>query len=226
MTSSLLKTEGLVKSYPEGGKLTCVLDQVSFELEAGKTMCLTGPSGSGKSTLLQIVGLLDRQSSGDLFFGDDKANEWKRSKRENFRATSIGFVFQKHLLLPEFTLLENVALPLARTQGWKKEVYEKAENLLQKMGILERKKAYPKQLSGGEMQRGAICRAMIHNPKLILMDEPTGNLDPTIGEQVMRDVFTWIKEEGASCILVTHNLELTRLTDIHYRINQHKLEVA
>lgn len=225
MPAPLLRTEGIRKTYTEkSGQPHAVLNDISLSFECGSSLSLTGPSGSGKSTLLNIVGLLDRPTSGTLFYHDQPVSTWSVAQRESFRAEKMGFVFQRHLLLPEFSLLENVTLPLARVSGWNSRIRTAGMEMLEWMSIDHRAHAKPAHLSGGEMQRGAICRALIHHPQLLLLDEPTGNLDPELGHTIMTQLLERLKEQKVSCILVTHNPDFAALTEQHYTLQHHTLQ--
>ena len=163
-----------------------------------------GPSGCGKSTLLNIIGLLDNPSSGELHFLDQEVSKYSERQRTNLRKANIGFVFQSFNLIDELTVFENVELPLLYLNIPSSERKKKVEEVLERMKILHRKKHFPQQLSGGQQQRVAISRAVVTNPKLILADEPTGNLDSANGEEVMK-LLTELNKEGTSIVMVTHS---------------------
>lgn len=222
MPSPLLEVRGLCKTYTESSGQSQVLQNITFLLNKGESLSLTGPSGSGKSTLLHLLGLLDRPTSGDIILEGENSSSWSTGQRERARAKNIGFVFQKHMLLPEFKLWENVALPLIKDRGFHAQAEKKARSFLERMQLDHRANAFPAHLSGGELQRGAICRALIHEPKLVLMDEPTGNLDPTLGFKVMNDVLTMMDELHITCILVTHNFDLAHLAKRMARLEDHQ----
>lgn len=163
-----------------------------------------GPSGCGKSTLLNILGLLDNPTSGELYFEGTELAKYNERKRTNLRKGNIGFVFQSFNLIDELTVYENVELPLLYMKVPSKERRKKVEEVLERMKIAHRKKHFPQQLSGGQQQRVAICRSVVANPKLILADEPTGNLDSANGEEVM-NLLTELNKDGTTIVIVTHS---------------------
>lgn len=190
-----------------------VLKGVSLELSKGELVSIVGPSGAGKSTLLYIVSSLEKADQGQLFFEGVAIDQWNNQQLAHFRNTRIGFVFQFHHLLPEFTAIENIAIP-----GWigkqdKKMVAKKALELLDYLGLADKKDKKPHQLSGGEQQRVAVARALINNPALIFADEPTGNLDSE-NANAMHQLFVRLKKElNQSFLIVTHNEALATLSD-------------
>ena len=200
----------LSKKVPLGAGELSILKDVSLQVRAGEAVCIVGPSGSGKSTLLHILGTLDRPSSGDVLYEDQNLFQKTDSELAAFRNVSLGFVFQFHHLLPEFTALENVMMP-GRIAGRKlDELQSSATDLLEKVGLKERMHSYPSQLSGGELQRTAIARALMQKPRLLLADEPTGNLDTANGQQV-QNLFFQLKESlGLTLIVVTHDERFAR----------------
>ncbi len=186
-----------------------ILKGIDLKVERGEFIAIVGVSGSGKSSLLYIAGLLDRPTEGEVFF-EERAIDFKQERLlSEIRNRKMGFVFQFHYLLPEFTLLENVILPAIKAGMKKRDAEERAYELLRRLGLSgkERRRLY--QVSGGEMQRTAIARALINNPTLLLADEPTGNLDSKNTERVM-EIFREINSEGRSILMVTHELELTK----------------
>ncbi len=186
-----------------------ILKGIDLKVERGEFIAIVGVSGSGKSSLLYIAGLLDRPTEGEVFF-EERAIDFKQERLlSEIRNRKMGFVFQFHYLLPEFTLLENVILPAIKAGMKKRDAEERAYELLRRLGLSgkERRRLY--QVSGGEMQRTAIARALINNPTLLLADEPTGNLDSKNTERVM-EIFSEINSEGRSILMVTHELELTK----------------
>jgi lipoprotein-releasing system ATP-binding protein len=219
-----LVVEGLSKSFSSPSGSTEVLSHVDFTVDEGQVVSLTGPSGAGKSTLLQILGLLSKPSSGSYAFCGTNTETLSAREINTLRSDHIGFVFQKHLLLPELSLYENVALPLARRQGWGSATQKQTELWLEKLELNHRQHARPFELSGGEAQRGAIARALIHNPSLLLMDEPTGNLDPELSTGVMEDVFELCKTSNTTCVFVTHNMTLAAMAERRAHVVQHRLE--
>jgi len=190
-----------------------VLKGVDIEISRGEIVSIVGPSGSGKSTLLHILGTLDIAAQGEVFLQDKKINVLKSKALAAFRNKHIGFIFQFHHLLPEFSALENVCIP-----GWiagrkKKEVEDQAKSLLVTLGIGERLENKPSALSGGEQQRVAVARALINNPDVVFADEPTGNLDSTNAEELHRLFFDLRDKFKQTFLIVTHNEELARMSD-------------
>ena len=207
MSVSVL-VRGLEKSYRDATRKVEVLRGVDLELEAGELVAIVGASGSGKSTLLHLLGLLDRPDAGEISIGGQRVEALAGGEVAAFRNRSIGFVFQFHQLLADFTALENVALP-GRIAGLSpREAGEKAESLLAEVGLAELEDRFPSQLSGGEQQRVAICRALLLEPPLVLADEPTGSLDPSAGDAVFDLLVDLQKRRGTTAVLVTHNPEL------------------
>lgn len=219
----LLKAAGLGKVFADGGRDYRVLQNLDMSISAGSSVSLVGESGSGKSTFLHLLGLLDRPSEGEIFFEGESSKTWSEAKKDRFRSENMGFVFQRHLLLPEFTLLENVQLPLLKKLS-KKESKEQALDLLKLMGLDHRSHARPVELSGGEAQRGAVCRALVHRPKLVLLDEPTGSLDPKSAHKIMDEVLRLCKSTGATSLLVTHNHELAKQSEHQYLLENHEFQ--
>ena len=220
----LLKTKALQKCFIENGEERIIFDNLDIECNASQSLSIIGPSGTGKSTLLHVLGLLDSPTAGAFFLKGKDTSLWSNKKKAAFRSESIGFVFQKHHLLSELSLLENVSLPLLKTGIPKNKAENEAEVLLQSMGLSNRKDAKPTILSGGELQRGAICRATIHKPEILLMDEPTGSLDADRGKAVISDILELIKPQKTACIIVTHNLDFANQTDISFKLNNAKLQ--
>jgi lipoprotein-releasing system ATP-binding protein len=205
----MIETRNIVKSY---GSLE-VLKGVNFKVNQGEIVAIVGASGAGKTTFLQILGTLDRPNSGDILFNDENISLLSKQDLAKFRNQHIGFVFQFHNLLPEFTALENVCMPGFIGKRNKTEVIEKATDLLTHLGLADRLSHKPSKLSGGEQQRVAVARALINNPDLILADEPSGNLD----SQNARDLYDLFKELRndfkQTFVIVTHNEEFAHLAD-------------
>ncbi|MEL6673116.1 MAG: ABC transporter ATP-binding protein [Bacteroidota bacterium] len=210
----MLRAENIHKSY---GQLE-VLKGVSLNLEAGEIVALVGSSGAGKSTLLQIMGTLDFADQGTILFEGKDVTAMGERQKSSFRNQSLGFVFQFHHLLPEFTALENIAMPALIAGQSPQEVYPRAEVLLDRLGILPRKEHKPNQLSGGEQQRVSVARAMINQPKLILADEPTGNLDSHNSEELYQLMFELSKSTGVGFLIATHNQTMANKADRVCRI--------
>ena len=205
--NSLLSVRGLFKSFHEGGEEIHVLRGVNLELRAGERVAVVGESGVGKSTLLHILGTLDRPTQGQILYLGQEIPLGDETALSQFRNRAIGFVFQFHYLLPDFSALENVMFP-ALIQGMEAEMAKaKAERLLEMVGLKDRISHRPGKLSGGEQQRVAVARAVVLEPKLILADEPTGSLDFRIGEEVQELLFKLNAENGAALVVATHNRE-------------------
>ncbi|MGI9542889.1 MAG: ABC transporter ATP-binding protein, partial [Cyclobacteriaceae bacterium] len=181
----MIKTNNLNKVYTTEEVETTALDAVNIEIQTGEFVAIMGPSGCGKSTLLNIIGLLDNPNGGEYHFFENEVSKYSESQRSKLRKGSIGFVFQSFNLIDELTVFENVELPLLYLKVPGKERKEKTEAVLKRMNIMNRRNHFPQQLSGGQQQRVAIARAVVAGPKLILADEPTGNLDSANGDEVM-----------------------------------------
>ena len=206
--ASLLTVRGLCKSFRSGGAIVRVLHELDFDLAAGETVAVIGASGIGKSTLLHVLGALDRPDAGRVHYKGESVFDWSDVQLARFRNQSIGFVFQFHHLLPEFSALENTMMP-ALIHGWGRDHAAKtARELLARVGLQDRLKYRVGNLSGGEQQRVALARALVLRPPLLLADEPTGNLDRKNGEQVHRLLLELNREIGMALVVVTHNLEL------------------
>ena len=209
----LLSLHNVVKTYSIKGQILKVLDQVSLEFEEGTFTSIKGPSGAGKSTLLYVIGMLLKYDGGDIFLEGKKISEFSSRKKAAVRNREIGFIFQSYHLLPEFTALENILMPALLLGIPKKEATEKARALLSKVNLTNREHHKPSELSGGEQQRVCICRALINNPKLILADEPTGNLDTHNTGLVIDILESLCREYKNTLIMVTHNEQLAAKTD-------------
>lgn len=200
----MIRTNELVKVFRTDEIETTALNKVNLNIESGEFVAIMGPSGCGKSTLLNILGLLDNPSSGELWFMDHEVSKFSERQRTNLRKANIGFVFQSFNLIDELTVYENVELPLLYLNMPSSERKKKVEAVLDRMKMSHRKKHFPQQLSGGQQQRVAISRAVVTNPKLILADEPTGNLDSANGEEVM-NLLSQLNSEGTTIVMVTHS---------------------
>ena len=183
---------------------TVALDKVSFEVKDGEFVAIMGPSGCGKSTLLNILGLLDNPTGGKYWLGDREVENLKEKERTDVRKGEIGFVFQSFNLIDELSVEENIELPLTYLGVSRTERKKRVQEIMKRMAISHRAKHFPHQLSGGQQQRVAIARAVVFNPKMILADEPTGNLDSKNGAEVMR-LLTELNQEGTTIVMVTHN---------------------
>lgn len=206
----LLKTEKIFKTYQENGKGVEVLKGVDFEMSRGEMVVVVGASGVGKSTFLHMLGALDRPTSGSVFFKDEAIFMRDEKNLAFYRNKEVGFVFQFHYLLPELNALENVMMPCLIGGMDKKLSAEMAEEMLIKVGLRERLTHRPGELSGGEQQRVAVARALVHSPEILLADEPTGNLDTQTGRDVMEIIFRLNNEKGLTIIMVSHNEELSK----------------
>ena len=200
----MIKVQDLCKVFRTDEVETIALDKVSFEVNDGEFVAIMGPSGCGKSTLLNILGLLDNPTSGQYWLGDKEVAGLKENGRTAIRKGRVGFVFQSFNLIDELNVEENIALPLAYLGIPKAERKAKVEEVMRRMNIAHRAKHFPHQLSGGQQQRVAIARAVVFGPKLILADEPTGNLDSKNGAEVM-SLLTELNQEGTTIVMVTHN---------------------
>lgn len=210
----MLRATDIYKSY---GQLQ-VLKGVGIELEPGEVVALVGSSGAGKSTLLQILGTLDTADAGEVMFDDKNILTFGERQQAQFRNQSLGFVFQFHHLLPEFTAVENVCMPALIGKQSMRDIQPRAEELLTALGLKDRFDHKPGELSGGEQQRVSVARALINKPRLILADEPTGNLDTHNSEELYRLIFDLAATTGVSFLIATHNLDLAGKADRTIRI--------
>jgi lipoprotein-releasing system ATP-binding protein len=206
--AALLSIEELGKAYLTGGRRLQVLDAVSLEIQAGEMVALTGPSGAGKSTFLHLVGALDAPTSGRVVFDGRDLATLDEGERARFRNESVGFVFQSHHLLPEFTALENVMMPGLVRRLPRAEARRRAASSLERVGLSGRVEHRPGELSGGEQQRVALARALVLSPRLLLADEPTGNLDPATAEGIHDLLRELNRDLGVTGVVVTHNERL------------------
>jgi putative ABC transport system ATP-binding protein len=205
----LIKLEDVSKLYGFGDATALALDEVNLSIDANEFVAVMGPSGCGKSTLMNVIGLLDRPTHGSFMFNSRSVARLTASRRARIRRDTIGFIFQSYNLLPRLTVLENVALPLAYKGVSVAKRNKLASNMLERVGLANREYYYPAQLSGGQVQCVAIARALVNEPKLIIADEPTGNLDSAASRLVM-ELLSEIHKTGNTIIFVTHNPELTR----------------
>ena len=219
----VLDLRDICKSYMQGKEPVPVLHHIQLQVEEGEYLAIMGPSGSGKSTLMNIIGLLDKQTSGDYFFDGQDMAQCSDNQLSTIRNQKIGFVFQNFNLLPHQSVLENVALPLLYAGVRKKERLERAKEMLARVGLEERIQFKPTQLSGGQKQRVAIARAMVSQPRLLLADEPTGALDTRSGEQVM-ELFAQLHSEGVTIVMITHEPEIARHAQRIVTIRDGRLE--
>ncbi|NQD70391.1 ABC transporter ATP-binding protein [Sphingobacterium shayense] len=208
----MIKITNLQKFYRTEEVETVALNDVNIHVKEGEFVAVMGPSGCGKSTLLNIIGLLDDLDEGSYLFNNIEVAKFKESKRSDLRKHNIGFVFQSFNLIDELTVFENVELPLVYTKVPAAERKRRVEEVLEKVQIMHRRNHFPQQLSGGQQQRVAVARAVVNNPKLILADEPTGNLDSSNGNEVMQ-LLTELNESGTTIIMVTHSEHDAKFSD-------------
>ncbi|WP_299996536.1 lipoprotein-releasing ABC transporter ATP-binding protein LolD [uncultured Cedecea sp.] len=208
--SILLQCDKLCKRYLEGSVQTDVLHDVSFSMKPGELMAIVGSSGSGKSTLLHLLGGLDSPSSGDVVFNGQALSQLSSSAKAELRNRELGFIYQFHHLLPDFTALENVAMPLLIGKQKPAEAQQRALEMLAAVGLEKRSHHRPSELSGGERQRVAIARSLVNNPRLVLADEPTGNLDARNANSIFELLGELNVRQGTAFLVVTHDLQLAK----------------
>jgi putative ABC transport system ATP-binding protein len=206
---ALIELKDVSKLYGFGDATTLALDEVNLTIEEGECVAIMGPSGCGKSTLMNMIGLLDRPTHGTYSFNGRHASRLKRAAAAKMRRDTFGFIFQNYNLLPKMTVLENVALPLTYKGYTQTKRYKQASKILERVGMQKREYFLPSQLSGGQAQSAAIARALVNNPKVIIADEPTGNLDSN-GARLVMELLGEIHKTGSTILFVTHNPELTR----------------
>ncbi|CAA7617751.1 ABC transporter ATP-binding protein [Magnetospirillum sp. UT-4] len=221
--NSGLRLEGIRRSFLQGKDELRVLDGADLAIKGGEIIALVGPSGAGKSTLLHIAGLLERPDAGEVWLGGEACGRLGDDRRTQLRRSHLGFVYQYHHLLPEFSAVENVILPQMIAGRSRAEARTSALNLLERMGLKARAEHRPGQLSGGEQQRVAICRALANQPKVLLADEPTGNLDPHTSEAVFAELLTLVRSTGVAAMIATHNPDLARRMDRIVRLEEGRL---
>ncbi len=209
----LLSAKNLCKTYNEGKMVTEVLKNVSFDIYSKSLLAIIGSSGSGKSTLLHLLGGLDKPTSGEIIFKSQQLNQLSEKEKAHLRNQEIGFVYQFHHLLPDFTALENVAMPLLISGAKPNDAKKRAMAMLESVNLVKRANHRPSELSGGERQRVAIGRALINNPALVMADEPTGNLDKTTADSIFDLLISLNRDYGTAFLVVTHDLELANKLD-------------
>ena len=213
MAKPLIEFRNLSKSYLEADHGHVVFEDVNGVINEGEFVVLLGKSGSGKSTLLNLISGIDAPSSGEIFVNNESLTRMSENKRTLFRRRNIGFVFQGFNLIPTLTVIDNLLLPLELTKQLDDETRLRANKLLEQLGVIDRLDYYPDQLSSGEQQRIAIARALIHQPAIILADEPTGNLDQETGQEVLALLDKLVRQEGKTMVMVTHSQEVIGLAD-------------
>jgi lipoprotein-releasing system ATP-binding protein len=222
--SPILYLHQIERSYRQGGNTLSILQQADLAVWPGQLVALVAPSGTGKSTLLHIAGLLERQSAGEVYINEVPTSALSDSERTRIRRTGIGFVYQAHRLLPEFTALENVMLPQMVKGLRRREARNRAVELLSYLGLGERLIHRPAELSGGEQQRVAIARAVANAPRILLADEPTGNLDPHTAEYVFKALMQLVRASGLAAVIATHNLALAARMDRRVTLRDGQIE--
>ncbi|MDG2416846.1 MAG: ABC transporter ATP-binding protein [Pelagibacterales bacterium] len=213
MPETIIKLENISKSYSQGGSLIPVIENLNATIQEGKFIAVIGPSGSGKSTLLNVIGLIDTADSGDIFLFNENLKNINDAKQNLIRRDKIGFVYQSNNLFSDFTAIENVTIPRILLGDNKKDAHELAFKCLDILGLSDRINHLPKDLSGGEQQRVAIARAIINEPKVIIADEPTGNLDKNTSNDVFEYLIDFVYSQKITLIMATHNLELASKSD-------------
>jgi lipoprotein-releasing system ATP-binding protein len=219
-----LHLQDLRRAYAQGSRVIEVLKGATASLYPGEAVALLGPSGAGKSTLLHIAGLLERPDAGAVVIDGTDCVKLNDGERTRLRRAEIGFVYQFHHLLPEFSALENIVLPQLILGLTRADAEDRARQLLYSLGLDERADHRPAQLSGGEQQRVAIARAVANGPKLLLADEPTGNLDPHTAERVFEQLLSLVRQSGVAALIATHNLDLAARMDLTLRLMDGILE--
>lgn len=224
MNEAMLALRGVAKSYNRGlPSEVNVLHDIDLTVNKGEIVALVAPSGAGKSTLLHIAGLLDTADQGAVEIADQDMTHLPDGKRTAVRRCEVGFIYQFHHLLPEFSALENIVLPQLANGVPRIKAQSRAKDLLELVGVLPRASHRPAALSGGEQQRVAFCRALANQPKLLLADEPTGNLDPATSEQVFDALIDLVRSTGLSALIATHNMELAARMDRQIRLEAGRL---
>ena len=213
MPDTIIRLENISKSYSQGETVIPVIENLNVTIQEGKFISVIGPSGSGKSTLLNVIGLIDTADSGDIFFFNENLKDINDVKQNLIRRDKIGFVYQSNNLFSDFTAIENVTIPQLLLGANKKDAYNSAFKCLDILGLSARINHLPKDLSGGEQQRVAIARAIINEPKIIIADEPTGNLDKNTSNDVFEHLINFVYSQKISLIMATHNLDLARKSD-------------
>ncbi|MGJ0508616.1 MAG: ABC transporter ATP-binding protein [Methylocystis sp.] len=224
MSEAILELRNIARHYREGAARLDILVDISLVIYPGETVALVAPSGAGKSTLLHIAGLLERQDGGETLIGGAPTSQMNDNERTKLRRGAIGFIYQFHHLLPEFSALENIMLPQMIAGMERKEAETRSQQLLEYLRLGPRAGHRPSELSGGEQQRVAIARAVANGPQLLLADEPTGNLDPRTAEHVFATLMTLARHSGLAALIATHNLELADQMDRRVTLRDGRIE--
>jgi lipoprotein-releasing system ATP-binding protein len=224
MSEAVVQVRGLTRSFEQGGVKIDVLRGIDFAIKPGEFVALLGPSGSGKSTMLQAIGLLEGGFGGSIVVAGQDASKLDGDARTMLRRDSIGFVYQFHHLLPDFTAIENVILPQLVAGKDQIDAENRAFDLLEALGLGARLDHRPSQLSGGEQQRVAVARALANKPALVLADEPTGNLDEATADKVFREFVKLVRDQGSAALVATHNERLAATMDRVVRLHEGRLE--
>jgi len=226
MEKPIVSVSNLYKSYKEGTQENAILENINFDVKKGERISIMGPSGSGKTTLLNVLSGLDEVTKGSIIIKENDITNMSISQRTKFRRGNVGFIFQNYNLVQSLTAVENTMLPLLMNGFSRKKAIKEAEKMLELVDLIHRKNAFPNKLSGGEKQRVAIVRALIHHPSVIFADEPTGNLDRVTSRTITKIMDDLNKEFQQTMIIVTHDLEVTKVCDRSYHLNGHLKEIS
>ncbi|MEM9955679.1 MAG: ABC transporter ATP-binding protein [Chloroflexota bacterium] len=226
MNKAVVHVENLTKAYEQGGKVRKVLDNLTLDIYEGEFFVILGKSGSGKSTLLNLVSGIDTPDVGDITVNDVTVTQLSEREQTLFRRDNIGIIFQFFNLIPTLTVLENITLPQELAGKDRQQAMDDAQSLLEHVGLGDRADSFPDKLSGGEQQRVAIARALVHQPSIVLADEPTGNLDEDTGENVMQLLLNLTRTAGKTLIMATHSPEIVPLADRVARINDGQMIIT
>lgn len=219
-----IEISGLTKEYRGEGETVCVLNGIDLSIESGSIVSVEGASGEGKSTLLNILGTMDHATSGSIKIGDTQITTMKEKAKESFRCSTLGFIFQSHYLLPDFTVLFNVMMPLLIQRNDWDHSRKQATEILQQVGLAHRINHYPNQISGGESARVGVARALVGNKKIILADEPTGNLDKKNSDRLIELLWELQSRLKFTFVIVTHDMQLASRVPIRYKLADGRLE--